>query len=413
MQRGLQMVLLAVAVASAAYAGATVSPLQEVMRAALGLSDNQMAILQGPALALPLAIGAVPIGLAIDRYSRTRLLLILTVFDVIGSLGTARAASFAVLLGARSVIGLTSFAVNPVALSLVADLYPPAQRGRANMAIGIAQCGGIAAAFVLGGALAARFGAGADGWRLAMLGLTVPMLLVVFVVLPMREPLRTGVALEHPTLRRVLRELWGYRAVVAPILAGIMMGQIALGADYVWGAPMLSRNFGLTPEHVGTTMAAALMVSGVAGAAAGGVLADFCQRLGGPQLTVSVLAGLTLLSAPIGLFGAVSSTLCASILFILFLTAATAISVMASTLFIVVAPNELRGLCMTAVVAICVPVGNGFAPMAVSMLAQLLGGDRMIGAALSLVCVGTSVLGALAFISGRRPCYTVTRAQPL
>src|SRR5262245_38698972 len=76
--RILQLSLLTLAALAGSYARITLGPLQETMRLALGLSDNHMAVLQGPALALPMVIAAIPLGLLIDRYSRVRLLFVLT-----------------------------------------------------------------------------------------------------------------------------------------------------------------------------------------------------------------------------------------------------------------------------------------------------------------------------------------------
>src|SRR5882762_5168807 len=96
-RRSWQLALLTLAVAAAAYAGNALSPLQEAMRAALSFSDNEVAILQGPALAIPMALAAIPLGLVIDRYSRVRLLLVLSIVDLLGSVLTARASHFAIL----------------------------------------------------------------------------------------------------------------------------------------------------------------------------------------------------------------------------------------------------------------------------------------------------------------------------
>ena len=86
--------LLTVAAASAIYARTALGPLQETMRIALGLTDNQMAMLQGPALALPTIFAAIPLGLAIDRYSRARLLLVLTALNLFGSVFTGLCSDF-------------------------------------------------------------------------------------------------------------------------------------------------------------------------------------------------------------------------------------------------------------------------------------------------------------------------------
>src|SRR4051794_2614998 len=127
LKRRIQMVLLTAIVTAASYAGNSLSPLQESVRAALALTDNQMALLQGPALALPMVLAAIPLGLLIDRYSRVRLLVILPSLEAIGSLCTAYPPGFAGLFAARCVIGLAAFAVNPAACPLIAVLSPPAQ----------------------------------------------------------------------------------------------------------------------------------------------------------------------------------------------------------------------------------------------------------------------------------------------
>src|SRR6202795_205982 len=83
-QRMPQMALMIIIVSAASFAATAVNPLQETIRDALALTDNQIALLQGPALALPMIAAAVPLGLLIDRYSRVRLLLALTTSDIVG-----------------------------------------------------------------------------------------------------------------------------------------------------------------------------------------------------------------------------------------------------------------------------------------------------------------------------------------
>src|SRR5438552_1268855 len=119
--RAFQMLLLTVAVLAATYARTALGPLQETMRIALSLSDNQIALLQGPAMALPVVIAAIPLGLVIDRHSRVRFLLILAVLDVVGGLCTALASNFQLLVAARCLIGLTLIATLTAAYSLLSD----------------------------------------------------------------------------------------------------------------------------------------------------------------------------------------------------------------------------------------------------------------------------------------------------
>src|SRR5688572_30174124 len=90
-RRSGQLVLLALAMALAGYVRTAVSPLQEAMRVALTLSDNQMAVLQGPIIGIPVVAASLPLGLLIDRYSRVRMLIALMLLSLGGSLLTAYA----------------------------------------------------------------------------------------------------------------------------------------------------------------------------------------------------------------------------------------------------------------------------------------------------------------------------------
>jgi MFS family permease len=398
--RALQTTLLVVAVASATYAGNTLSPLQETLRAALSLSDNQMALLQGPALAFPMAAVWVPLGMAIDRYSRMRLLAVIMVSALLGSVLTAMASGLPMLVIARGFAGLASLAVIPVAFSWVADLYAPQERGRATMAINIGQSIGMAAAFALGSTLLAAFAGSSDTWRRVMLWLAAPLAPATLLLLPLREAQRTEIASQRASSSREWIELWRHRAILLPLLLGIVLGQVALWADFMWSAPMLSRSFSLTPREVGTVMAVGLFTSGVVGSIGGGFIADFCQSRGGARLALTALSGLVLLSATVGLFAFIPNPIGASVMLVTFVTIANATAVMATALFIIVTPNGVRGLCMALLVTICVFVGNGLGPVIASVLSMTLGGEMSIGKSLSVICAVTSTAAAGMFALG-------------
>jgi MFS family permease len=398
----MQLLVLALVVSAATYARFAVGPLQETMRLALSLDDNQMALLQGPALALPMVAGAVPLGLLIDRHSRVRLLLLFSFLNLAGSVLTALAPNFAVLFASRCLIGLMVPAITIAAYSIVADLYAPAQRGRANMVMAIGQAAGMSAVFALGGALLAHYSNHDDGWRWSMLWLTSLLALSIAPILAMREPVRAGVVVPNPRLRDALVGLWSYRKILAPLIIGMIIVGVSDGAALIWAAPTLARNFALPPERVGSIMATVLLVMGLLGPVGGGMLADFAQRTGGPRRTFLVLSGLTLLSVPAGLFPVISAVFPASALLLLFVTIGFMIALIFATLVTVVIPNELRGLCLTIASAASSIVGGALAPSAVSLLSGALGGPAFLGQALAAVCVAASLIGAAMFVAGRR-----------
>src|SRR6185312_8227716 len=144
-------------------------------------------------------------------------------------------------------------------------------------------------------------------------------------------------------------------------------------ADYIWAAPMLTRDFHLATDELGAILACGLLLSGVSGSILGGVLADACQKQGGPVRTLAGLIILSTLAAPTALYAFVPGAPAASVLLTVFITIMTAASVMGTTLFIIVIPNELRGLCTAVMMAACVVVGSGMAPLMVSALAASVG----------------------------------------
>lgn len=396
-----QLILLSVAAGSAVFARFTMGPLQEALQSNLGLSDNQIALLQGPAIALPMALSVIPLGLAIDRYSRVRLLLLFAGVDVVAGVLTALGSSFFTLVWGRCLIGLASGATTVAAYSALADLYPPELRGRTSMVLAFSEVGGASAAFALGGELLKIFGS-ANGWRLAMLTSTLPLVLALGLLFGLAEPVRTGAKVVRYTPKQALAEMWRYRVVVCLLLIGRIMVGTADGASFIWAAPVLSRVHGLAPDRIGAIMATALLISGVLGPLSGGVLADLCQRRGGPRYTLLALAGLTALSIPASLFGIVPGIAVASTLLTTFITAGAAIVVVVMTLTTIVMPSEVRGLCMSVLVCAGVLFGVGLSPVTVSLLSTALGGPAMVGKALSLVCVSASLLCAVAFSVGRR-----------
>lgn len=409
--RAIQLVVLTFVLTVAIYAKSAISPLQETMRLALHLSDNQIALLQGPALAWPTLLIAIPLGLMVDRQSRLRILLVLMVLITVGSLLTAQSSGFALLVLARGLVGLATFAISPAVLSLLADMYPPEQRGRAGMVTTVGSFVGVAAVFAVGGQLAATAAPGLQGWQSAMFWLTVPVLCLTLLLLTvLREPSRTGFVVQNASTRESLLEFWRYRSLIFPPLIGVAFAEVALGGVMIWAAPSFSRGFELTADRVGAIMALALPLGGIIGTIAGGLLADFCQRRGGPRRTLAVVAALALVSVPPAFFSLAPSVTLASVLLVVLAASLTTVVCMGVTLFTVVIPNELRGLCTGLLMGFGASIAFGVAPVLISVLSGALGGEASIGLALAIVCTaGCLICAAMCLMARRRTPSSVPR----
>lgn len=399
--RGWQLLLLSVAMGTGAYAQSALGPLQEMVRLDLGLSDNAMAVLQGPALSLPILFLAVPLGLLIDRWSRARLLMILAGLGAICCLATALAGNFALLLAARAVAGLAGIAANPAIFALLADFYLPQQRGRAHIPVAFGQFAGRSLAFAGGGFVVGLLGPAPANWRNAMLLLTIPLALSALLLTCLREPPREGIS---PATIRIRPQWADYVAIArltAPLLAGIMAIEVAIGAALIWSAPMMMRAFGGTASAAGGLIAAALLATGLAAPAIAGFLADYCQRTGGPRRTATFLALLSAMGAIAGLYPLAGNAELSAIGLAVFLAALITAAVMTSTLFTIIVPSVLRGTAVSILVALCVLCSGTVGPLTVSLVATA-SGDGTLAATLAATCAVASIAGAVFFILGRQ-----------
>lgn len=403
-RRLLQLVLLALALWGAMYCRSALGPLQETMRLSLGFNDNQMALLQGAAMALPMALCSVPLGVLADRFARVRLVRIVVALMPVSCALSALSSRFPTLFLARCLAGLCSAAVLILGFSIIGDLYAPEERGRASMVMASAEILGAPVSFALGGWLVVHAGwaLGITSWRAALWTMGALLLPFVLLMLLLREPVRRERLRAAPSLLLLWSQLWRYRAVALPILLARGMVWLADGAVFVWAAPNFARRFRLGADRIGAIMGVVLLVSGLVGPALGGPLADYCQRHGGPRRTVRAMAGVALASMPLALFNLMPTPGTAAAVMVVFLTLGFMTATAGVTVSIIVIPGELRGayLGMTFVVGSVFFVG--LAPLAVSALSDVLGGGNMIGEALALMCAAASLLGAAVFALSSR-----------
>jgi MFS family permease len=396
------MAVLMACVLAANYARTALGPVQEALKTDLSLNDNEIALLQGPALALPVVIGAVPLGFLIDTYSRARLILLLAALNVVGTALTSVVSSVPALFLARALVGLAATATFTAVLSVVADIYAPHQRGRANTAVSVAQIAGMSIAFALGGALLESGHVSEHAWRGVMMEMSAPLVVATLLMLALREPPRFETSGKELQRGGDLQRLWSLRVSLGPLLVGMVGVETALGAAMTWAAPTLSRTVGLSPGRIGELMAVSLAISGVFGPVLGGTLADFCHRKAGVRLTMKVIACLAGAAVPAALFAVMSDVGWAGALLVVFLLLISAACVMGGTLFSIVAPGELRGQAIAVMTAASILFAVGVAPMAVSLLAGALGGGETLGSALAWVSAATSGTAAAVFAWGRR-----------
>ena len=233
------------------------------------------------------AFSAPLLPVAVGRLDRRIMLTVLMAVMVAGSVLSALAGSFILLLAARVLVGLSIGGFWAVAGSIAPRLVPEAQVPKAMTMI----FGGVAAASVLGVPLGTLLG-DLSNWRVAFgaLGglslLTAAALWFWLPPLPPREPVRL----------RVLAQQFSNRGVRVAVLttAFVVVGHFAA---YTFISPILQEISGISQRHV-SSLLLLYGAAGIVGNIAAGMFAGrhpYRAVLAIPSLLLIVVAVFPLL----------------------------------------------------------------------------------------------------------------------
>ena len=143
--------------------GLLIEPIKED----LGLSDEQIGLILGPAFGLIYAFSGLFIGWFVDNWRRT---WIVGIGMSVWSLATAAsglAANFWQLFFARMTIGAGESVLSPSAFSMIADSFPEERRGK--------PIAFYTAALTLGAGIASLIGGGVLLWAKTTNGISIPL----------------------------------------------------------------------------------------------------------------------------------------------------------------------------------------------------------------------------------------------
>jgi MFS family permease len=399
------VVLLAMILFTASGLRLILTPLQEAAKLDMHFTDLQIGMIQGFAKGLPIAIAALPVGLAIDHLNRARLMLFLALCWTGGTLLTAFSRDFGTLVVARALVGLGSGNALAVAMSMIADLCPPHKRGRVLLLAGVGVWCGVAISFALGGALFGYYTAHGSSlfpalapWRLTTLTFGVFGIVMLVPIALFKEPVRHEKAQRGNAIMPAIRGLASRWRFLVPLFLGQMAGGMAEGASGIWAAPVLQRNFHLTPDQFGGWMGGTILVSGIIGSILGGVAADWGQkstRRGGIMIGAIVATVFTIPAAAYPIAPSVPWFGVALGVLLLGCTVAQLIGITAVTVLI---PNEERGMCMAIIGVLGTVVGLGTAPLVAELGSVVLGSEQRLPEALAMVGVATGTLALIGYI---------------
>lgn len=253
--------------------------LLEPIKHELALSDTQLGFLSGIAFAIFYATLGIPMAMWADRGNRRNIItLALTVWSGM-TLLCGLAAGFWQLALARIGVGVGEAGANPPSHSIIADLYPPAERATAMGTFSLGINFGLLLGFLVGGWINQWYGWRAAFWVAGAPGLALALL----VRFTLREPPRgyaeglQTVSHEAPSLGAVVRYMWSTPAL-RHIAAGATLASFVGYGVVLWLPAFLVRSHGLKSGMVGTVLALLFGIFGGVGTYMGGRLADRLAR---------------------------------------------------------------------------------------------------------------------------------------
>ena len=243
-----------------------------------GVSDTAMGVLSGVTFALFYSTLAIPFARYADRANRRNLVSYCCAAWSAMTAMCGLAGSYWTLALARVGVAVGEAGGTAPSITMVADHYPPEQRGRAMSVYMLGPQLGILFGLGLGGWIAHHY-----GWRQAFLWMSIPGILAALLLrFTAVEPLRGRWEAAMPgapvgSMKELARDLWGSRAFTRLTWTGLALGFAGYGIG-IWTPTFLVRSHGMTLQSAGAVMGILGGLAAVTGALFSGWLSDALAR---------------------------------------------------------------------------------------------------------------------------------------
>ena len=267
------------------------SMLVEPIKQDFNLTDSQIALLGGVAFSIFYAIMALPIGYAVDRYKRTK---VLGTGIFLWSLMTALAGlanSFGKLFGARIGVAVGEAVMAPISVSLVGDSFPENKQGKpmgiitagVYIGIGITLLGGgflIDYLTSIGGITLPLIGY-LKPWQATFLIVGIPGLVLAIAAFYLKEPRRIEEQPESNHLvdrKNVFLHLKEHRKTLIPMCGGLIFMALIFYSFSFWAPTMMIRTFDISLTEVGFILGMITIISSITGTIIAGSAVDYLRN---------------------------------------------------------------------------------------------------------------------------------------
>ena len=388
----------------------------------LALTDLQLGLLQGFAFSLFYAVAGMPMGVLIDKFSRTKVIGGAVAFWSAMTLGCGLAPSFALLAAARMGVGAGEAALTPGAYSLMADIFPRRLLGRASLiyALGAPVSVAVAAAiswWVLaagdaGGRLVLPIIGTCAAWRVAFAVAALPGIAVSVGFILLRDTTRKVEHIGETSSSGLFAFLAGRGrshlvfALASTAVVGIHYAALA------WSPIILSRSFGWSPAQVASALGSVGLAGGTLGCVTGGLIAERALR---QASTRPMTASMTIMGIALLLLAVACLEIPNAASFIALVGTTTTITSMMlmlmPTFLQTITPPTMRGRVTGFFMFANVGIGAGSGPALVGAVSSYLLSPVQILSSLGTVFIALSLVSVGAFAILHRRLSTTASIQ--
>ena len=287
------------------------SMLVEPIKQDFNLTDSQIALLGGAAFSIFYAVMALPIGYAVDRYQRTK---VLGIGVFLWSLMTALAGlanSFGKLFGARIGVAVGEAVMAPTSVSLISDSFPENKQGTpmgiitsgVYIGIGITLLGGgflIDYLTSIGGINIPLIGY-LKPWQATFMIVGLPGLVLAVAAFYLKEPKRLeeqAYINKNVDRQNVFLHLKEHKKTLVPMFGGLIFMALIFYSFSFWAPTMMIRAYNISLSQAGFILGLITIISSIAGTIFAGSAVDYLRNKNYSDAPVRAALFAVLLALP-------------------------------------------------------------------------------------------------------------------
>jgi MFS transporter, Spinster family, sphingosine-1-phosphate transporter len=353
---------------------AVVSVLAPLIGKDLSLTDTQLGVIGGLAFTLFYAIMALPIGAAVDRFTRKYVLSAGILVWSAAVFFSGLAGSFGTLFAARALTGAGESSAHPSGVSLLGDYFSQKVR---TIAIAVFQMGvplGAGIGLIVGGILAQKY-----GWQKTFLVYAIPGVILIPFILLTRDPVRgaqeglTAADRQGVSSQDFFTKVGKILSTKTLIFHYIATALIQLGIQgyAFWMPTYLVRERGYDIAAAGRLAGIAMLVGGIVGALGGAIVADlWFRRDKTARLKVQTIAATCAIPFIIVSYLAVSNGSMVAAIFIAIILSMAMFPILSAIIVDLVEPQD-RGVGMALLLLLQTGIGYSLGPPLIGWISDL------------------------------------------